>query len=236
MTSKYYQRNFVQDHFYPLYNRGAYKQHIFRNNADYLTFIDILKYYLNFPSGQALSRLALLKVPNLSEPSEQPPVELHAYCLMPNHFHLLVKQSAVPSRSTNITNLMRRLSITYSMYFQETYHHSGQIFQGKYKNILIDSESYFLHLSRYIHLNPLEIHPPHPQQPLTWLATYPFSSYPEYLHPGKHPWVTTNTTLSHFGNSSHLPSLKSYNTYRSFVESQAENSAAILQDLTLETN
>lgn len=175
MPSKYYLRQFHAGHYYHIYNRGAGKQSVFLSDQDFRNFIEICKYYILFPQGKALSLHQRFKVPNLDVPKSltNQPVNLVAYCLMPNHFHFLIKQNLAPSPTTSITNFMRRLCITYALYFQEQHKHSGALFQGKYKSILVDNDAYLLHLSRYIHLNPLELinHPqaPHSAQKLPLL-------------------------------------------------------------------
>ena len=73
---------------------------------------------------------------------------------MPNHFHLMLKQE---EGNLTISDFMRRLSITYAMYFNHRHHHSGAIFQGKYKNVLLDNEYQWLYLSKYIHRNPIHL-------------------------------------------------------------------------------
>ena len=78
-------------------------------------------------------------------------IELLAYCLMPNHFHLLIKQN----NKDSISKFMRCIATNYSMYFNKRYDRIGSLFQGIYKAILIKNDNYLLHLTIYIHLNPL---------------------------------------------------------------------------------
>ena len=174
MPSKYYHRNFKPQYFYHIFNRGAYKNKIFLNKEDYQAFTDILTYYINYPTAKFYSYKYLtpnpyIKVPNLYIDS----VRLVAYCLMPNHFHLLLKQTPKADQKTNITNLMRRLTITYAMYFQHKYQHDGSLFQGKYKSVTVDSNQQLLYLSKYIHLNPIKL--------VKKLENYHYSSLPYYL-------------------------------------------------------
>lgn len=99
MLSKYYLRNFVPEHHYHAYNRGSHKQNIFLDKEDHCTFIDILSYYLKFPTGSPRSTLARQnkpkspnKVPNLVEATSTTSFHLACYCPMPNHFRFLFKQ------------------------------------------------------------------------------------------------------------------------------------------------
>ncbi|MBU1085605.1 transposase [Patescibacteria group bacterium] len=178
MPSEYYNRNFRPQYFYHIFNRGAYKHEIFHDKEDYETFIEILTYYLKFPTAKYFSYKDTVKQPyskvrNLHVDS----VRLVTYCLMPNHFHFVLKQMPSADKKTNISNLMRRLMITYAMYFQHKHKHNGAIFQGRYKNVIVDSNEQLLHLSKYIHQHqtPYSSLPIYLKQaePTDWL-------YPEY--------------------------------------------------------
>ena len=175
MPSKYYNRNFRPQHYYHVFNRGAYKNKIFLDKKDYEIFTSILTYYLNFPTAKHFSYQKradnpYVKVPNLDIDS----VHLVAYCLMPNHFHFILKQTPKATKQTNISNLMRRLMITYAMYFQNKYKHTGALLQGRFKNVVVDSKEQLLYLSKYIHENPLPIQKN--------LNKYPYSSYSAYIN------------------------------------------------------
>lgn len=101
---------------------------------------------------------------------------------MPNHFHLLLKQLPSATPATNISNLMRRFIITYAMYFQNKYQHTGSIFQSRYKCVKIDSKEQLLYLSKYTHQNPQKLSPN--------LENYSFSSLPAYINKAETPeWL-----------------------------------------------
>ena len=180
MPSKYYNRNFRPQHFYHLFNRGAYKNKIFLDQEDYHLFISILSYYLKNPIGKCLSYFTNTEKPHSRiKPTTHPPtIHLIAYCLMPNHFHLVVKQLPKTTKKTNISNLMRRTMVTYAMEFQNKYKHTGTIFEGRYKNVEVDSNKQLLYLSKYIHQHqtPYSSLPIYLKQtePLDWL-------YPNYV-------------------------------------------------------
>lgn len=174
MPSKYYNRNFKPQYFYHVFNRGAYKNKIFLNEQDYETFTEILTYYLKYPTAKHFSyknktENPYVKVPNLGIDS----VRLIAYCLMPNHFHFILKQMPSATDKTGISNLMRRVMITYSMYFQYKYNHTGTLLQGRYKNVIVDTDEQLLYLSKYIHQNPSKL--------VKNLSTYLYFSLPIYL-------------------------------------------------------
>jgi putative transposase len=205
MPSHYYQRTFISDNYYHIYNRGSNKQTIFIDLQDHNTFTEILLYYLNYPTGRPYCHKNNSKVPNLTNHNRQT-ISLIAYCLMPNHFHLLLKQLSPTEPTTNISNLLRRLTITYAMHFNDKYKRSGNLLQGKFKNVSVNSENQLLYLTKYIHRNPLEINHK------TSLSTYPYSSYPTYLNIDRVPWINPKPILDYFSNNN--PS----QSYQSFVE------------------
>jgi REP element-mobilizing transposase RayT len=206
MSSICYQRIFVPGCYYHIYNRGAHQQLIFKDDKDYQTFVDILGYYLTHPNGIPLSILSRKseknKVTILAKTS--PSCSLLAYCLMPNHFHLMLRQE---SSDLTISDLMRRICVGYAMYFNERYHHSGTIFQGRYKNILVTNEYQWIYLSKYIHRNPLHLQSYDPCK----LSKYRYSSYPTYLGLTQTNWLDTSTILDrHYKNK--------ISEYQKFVE------------------
>lgn len=115
--------------FYHVFNRGNRREKIYRDSEDYETFEQYL-----------------------IEAAEWSGVELFAWCLMPNHFHLLLE-----TPDGNLSQFMRRLKTRYAKHFNQIYRLVGHVFQGRYRAILCDKESYLLELVRYIHLNPLKV-------------------------------------------------------------------------------
>jgi REP element-mobilizing transposase RayT len=101
-------------------------------------------------------------------------VELLAYCLMPNHYHLLFYLN---NDTTAITELMRKVAGTYTSYFNRRYNRVGYLFQGTYKASQIDNDSYLLHISRYIHRNPEDYY------------SWSYSSLQYYIGDWKSDWV-----------------------------------------------
>lgn len=230
MPSKNTIKQYVENGYYHVYNRGVEKRNIFLDDQDYRAFLYLLKFYLS-----PLSTLGSNKHPlvNLTEFNPVRPrqlanlygkVELHCFCLMPNHFHLLLKQNDL----TGMPDLLRRLLTTYVMYFNRRYDRVGHLFQGTYKGVLISDESYLLHLSRYLHLNPVDMTRSHP-------VSYPYSSYSYYLGKKKADWLKTYLISSFFkGNKTTI--VKNFGSYREFVEEYEEDSKEILGNLVLETS
>lgn len=119
----------------------------------------------------------------MGESQELYEVELHAYVLMTNHFHLVIK-----TRQANLQKFMQRFNTSYTMYYNRRYGRSGHLYQGRYKAILVDADEYLLELSRYIHLNPVKISKYKKasiQEKAKLLRGYRWSSYQGYVQPGK---------------------------------------------------
>lgn len=195
-------KTYIEDGYYHLYNRGVEKRDIFLNDCDYKVFLHFLKEYLQPLSSEDLN------------PFKQPKslaneISLLAYCLMPNHFHLLVKQKI----KNGITRLMSRIGTNYVMYFNKRYDRVGPLFQGVYKAVLVETDGQLLHLSRYIHSNPLEIEDKNFEK----LIDYPYSSYRDYLGNRKTEWVKSAEILSFFKSRKRI-GLVDYLSYQSFVE------------------
>lgn len=217
---------FIKDGYYHIYNRGVEKRKIFLDEQDYKVFLYNLKEYLSKPKKQSdlktnftLQGTTFKGIPRQRK-NYHKKINLLAYCLMPNHFHLLINQSD----NKSISNYMKSLLVKYSMYFNNKYDRVGQLFQGRYKAILIQDENYLLHLSRYIHLNPSE----HTED---LINTY--SSYANYLELRKTKWVKPKFILKFFNNTV-IPEIKKINSYKDFVESYKKDSAEVLGKLTLE--
>ncbi|MEA2113450.1 MAG: transposase [Patescibacteria group bacterium] len=141
-------RNFCQDGYYHIYNRGNNKQDIFLEDVDYIFYLKRLRDYKEKNNASVIS-----------------------YCLMPNHIHLLVKQNTeIP-----IYKLVSSLHTSYSMYFNKKYSKVGRLFQGRFGCKNVDKDEYLLHLSSYIHLNPLSA------GLVKKLEDYQWSSYPDYI-------------------------------------------------------
>lgn len=181
---------------YHIYNRGNRKEEIFRSYKDYRRFVKRLKEY-----------------------KEQFKIELLCYCLMPNHFHLLALQKDPEA----ITKFMLRLCTSYVKYFNIKYELVGRLFQERFRAKIVETDEYLLHLSRYIHLNPIS----DDLQDLKYLSSTPgverestrerlqnymWSSYSEY-YTQKNNLCHTQVILSYFSKTN--PQL----SYSSFVES-----------------
>lgn len=191
---------FLNDYFYHVYNRGSEKRPIFETQRDYQRFLKTLKYYQIEGPKPKFSHFPSLLVNKLDESKRI--VEIVGFCLMPNHFHLLIKQV----RDNGITEFLSKLSNSYTKYYNTKYERVGHLFQGEFKGVLIESDEQLIHVSRYIHLNPLV-------SGLTKeLDQYRWSSYREYIDPGLPEFCSKEEVLNHF---------KSPQDYQQFVLDQA---------------
>lgn len=193
-------KQYVEGGYYHLYNRGVEKRNIFLDDRDYKVFLYYLKKYLAPEEPEKTFK----EKNDLSKK-----IDLLAFCLIPNHFHLLVKQKTIDG----ITQLMSRLLTNYVMYFNKRYKRVGRLFQSVYKAVLIDSDVQLLHLSRYIHLNPY----PEIIKDVKNLKNYSFSSYGDYLGERNTKWIKTEEILSFFTKDKSRLGYK-FNNYKSFVE------------------
>ncbi|MDO8487608.1 MAG: transposase [Candidatus Curtissbacteria bacterium] len=210
MPAKNSIKQFVENGIYHLYNRGVEKRNIFLDEQDYSVFLGYIKQYLDDTEPDTGS----------DPKSLAGEIDLLAFCLMPNHFHFLVKQTT----KDGITKFIRAVCTNYVMYFNKKYDRVGTLFQGKYKGLLIDNDVYLLHLSRYIHLNPLKIGSDPKQS---------YSSYSYYLGRKQAKWLKPDTVLDFFRTASKT-SLTDYLSYESFVDDYVEEPGTVIEDLTLE--
>ena len=174
MPSPHTIREFTTNQYYHVFNRGVEKRDIFIDDQDFTVFLGLLKKYLTGENSNKKNRHSFS--------SFQENISLIAYCLMPNHFHLLLHQK----KKDGITQLMRRVSTGYVMYFNNRYNRVGSLFQGRYKASLINKDDYLHHVSRYIHLNP--------ENYISW----PYSSLAYYKGQKRSKWVKCDQLLSLF--------------------------------------
>lgn len=179
--------SFSSGEYYHLYNRGNSKQTIFLDIQDYNYFLRLL--------FVANSKKILPKLSRLADPYSYERggvlVDIGAYCLMPNHFHLMVKMGDDGS----IPTFIQRVCTSYSMYFNKKYKRTGGLFEGKYKATHVADDLYFQYLFAYIHLNPAKLIDSSwkenmrvaPQALDDYVENYPYSSYRGYLFSGARP-------------------------------------------------
>lgn len=229
MASKNSVKQYVENGYYHIYNRGVDKRTIFQNGQDYGVFLSYLKTYLLPKDTEGLQRRLLDKdlsavdrdkvLKQLRMNNFNGEILLCAYCLMPNHFHLLIKQKS----PTSIDTFMNSLITRYVMYFNRKYKRVGPLFQDVYKAVLVQTDAQLVYLSSYIHRNPVSLNLQ--GHPLEALEAQP-SSYRDYLGLRKTEWLDTNEILSFFSKNN--PRLD----YRSFVEQT--NDYTLIKNLILD--
>lgn len=146
-------KSFVSGEFYHIYNRGNSKQKIFHDKQDYNNFIGLL-YILNTSQNCNIYNLRRSKNFNTYEIDVQDRlVDIGAYCLMPNHFHILITEKI----EGGISKFMQKIATAYVMYYNKKYGRTGGLFEGKFKSQHIDNDRYLKYLFSYIHLNPIKL-------------------------------------------------------------------------------
>jgi len=198
-------RNLVTGEIFHVLNRGVDKRKIFLDDRDYLRFIhDLFEFNDVNPAlniGRYLngSQLNDLRNQSISRTPRKLIVEILAFCLMPNHFHLLLRQRM----EGGITKFMRKLGIGYANYFNQKYERTGTLFQGRYKAVLVNREVHFIHLPYYIHFNPLDLlmldwrtrKIKNYKKAVKFLESYRWSSHLDYIGKKNFPSVTQREFL-----------------------------------------
>lgn len=189
-------------------SRGVDKRKIFMDDSDYLRFIhDLFEFNDEAPvvstyrkDGNVIARRSIEK------DHRKLIVNIHAFCLMPNHYHLLLSARV----EGGIPKFMKKLNMGYARYFNEKYERSGALFEGRYKRISIRTDAHFIHLPYYIHLNPLDLTAPgwrnrelkDHNKAMRSLDLYRWSSHLDYAGIKNFPSVTQREfLLKFFGNS-----------------------------------
>lgn len=195
---------------YHIYNRGVDKKPIFLKHKNYTRFMELMNYYrfvtcpLKFSYFKELAieernRISM----NLVNESEKL-VEIYAFCLMPNHFHLLVNQLV----NFGISKFIAKVTNSYSHYFNILNDRTGHLFQGNFSAVRIEDDEQFIHVNRYIHLNPVTSYITEFKN----LENYRYSSYRNYINKIDE-FCNTKETLVHF---------KNIQNYKKFIENQVD--------------
>lgn len=171
----------VEGQVYHVFTRSIAGYKIFNDQSEYDRMLDLIQYYqinspvVKFSRFEQLPRDIKESVRNDHEEDTHKLVEIIAYCLMPTHIHLLLKQID----DSGISHYMRKILNSYTRYFNTKHGRKGPLWEGKFKNVLVETDAQLLHLTRYIHLNPATARLV--ENPDSWHT----SSYKEYLSEGK---------------------------------------------------
>lgn len=214
---------FRNGYIYHVCNRGIERKSVFVIKRDYERMVNLINFYKHKKTPIRFSRLMIqpinIRAQMLADLyNSEKNVEILCYCLMPNHFHLLLKQinnHGIAKFASNITN-------AYTKYFNTKNQRVGPLFQGTFKAVLVESDAQLVHLSRYIHLNPATSSIIETED----LENYIYSSYPEYLS-ATDGFISKKIVLGMF---------KNVEEYRKFVINQADYAKELdkIKHLTLD--
>jgi putative transposase len=202
---------FANNEIYHTINRGIEEQVIFKEKRDYQRALELIDFYrylkppLRFSHYNRLPKEEKEKFLDHLRKNGQQIVEILTFCLMPNHFHLLLRQL----QEKGIQAFMRNFQDSFARYFNTKYHRVGLLFQGMFKAVRIETDEQLIHVSRYIHLNPVSSYIVEIED----LENYPWSSFLEYLSQDSLEFTNPGPILDLF---------KSRASYKKFVFNQAD--------------
>lgn len=206
----------ITGEYYHLFNRGSEKRDIFTQPRDYKRFQKTFYYYQFAGRKPSFSKFAKSDLYSSKPNQTNKLVEIICYCLMPNHFHFLIRQL----KDGGISTFISQLSNSYTKYFNTKYQRIGPLLQGAFKAVLVETDEQLLHLSRYIHLNPVV------SGLIKKLDDYQWSSYLEYIN-GPAFYCSPQEILNFYPNP---------NSYKEFCEDQIDygTSLEILKHRTVD--
>lgn len=183
---------------YHALNRGVEKRQIFLDTQDRARFVhDLYEFNDSAPADNSRRLSPMIELRSQSYGKRDCIVQIHGWCIMGNHYHLLLSEL----KENGISLFLKKLNIGYAMYFNEKYKRIGSLFAGRTKKIRITSDAHFLHILHYIHLNPLDLlkgaaswrtlEIRDSKQALMHLETYRWSSYLDYCGRKNFPSIIT---------------------------------------------
>lgn len=202
---------FANNEIYHLFNRGIDRRPIFRYKKEYQQFLNLLQYYQfdkvpfrfsRFTTTQRDERINILK--NLFTKTNKR-VSIIAFSLMPNHFHLVVRQNT----EKGITHFMADISNSYTKYFNAKAKRVGPLLQGLFKAVHVETTEQLIHVGRYVHLNPVVSN----IIKISDLDDYPYTSHKEYVV--SYPFQISEPGII-------LSQFKSVTRYKEFINDQVE--------------
>lgn len=214
--------------YYHIFNRGINKNDIFYNDLDRLRFLFLITHLQSAVSFKNISREIKLLVQSralhscvdkeiIAEICKERFIELVAFALMPNHFHLLIREV----QENGIPQYMHKILTAYSKYINIKHEKDGHVLQGPYRIVHVDNNEQLTYLSAYIHRNPRDL--------TAWKnkeAMYPWSSYQDYVGANRwHELLSTTYIQEQFENISE---------YQQFVETSGAKERELLEDMLLD--
>ncbi len=215
---------FTDNEIYHVVNRGVNHSPIFITQNDYKRFINLID-FSRYESVVPYSHFYRLKLEEREsmfknfQKENNPYVNILAFCLMQNHYHLLLQQA----RKEGVQSFMRNFQNSYAKYFNTKHRRSGPLFQSAFKSIRVETDDQLSHVSRYIHLNPSSSY----VVKINDLEGYKFSSLNDYLGKDTYRFIEPEIVLENF---------KSPSEYKEFIFNQAKHQRElnIIKHLTLE--
>lgn len=199
----------ITNEIYHVFNRSIAKTNLFASKIHLRKILEIVEYY-RYPQTIRLSKFKTL-TQELKESyitrfkKTQPLVEIYAYAFMPNHYHFLIKQLS----DKGTVNLIANMQNSFAKYFNLKYNRAGGLFQNAFKATRITSEEELIHVSRYIHLNPVTSY----LMKIDELLKESVTSFPVYQDNQKNSFVNTELLIGVFGTR---------NRYKDFVLNQVD--------------
>ncbi len=201
---------------YHALNRGVDKRTIFLDDQDRARFVhDLYEFNNVLPAFNAGRNQQMIDIVSQSSFREKI-VDIHGWCLMDNHYHLLLSERV----EGGLSQFLRKLNVGYAKYFNERYRRVGTLFQGRTKKILIDCDAYLLHILNYIHLNPLDLVETTSnwrsrsivdyQNALKFLKEYRWSSYQDYINTKNFPSILTKDFFQDVFGGQYVQQLEKY--------------------------
>jgi putative transposase len=189
---------------YHVLSRGVDKRKIFMDDKDYFRFIhDMFEFNDEAPADTAsyyfYKQSSVIARPKIERKPRKLLVKILAFCLMPNHYHLLLSAAA----KDRVSKFMKKLNMGYSRYFNGRHARIGTLFEGRFKSVLVENQAHFVHLPYYIHLNPLDLAAPewrrrkldNYKKAIEFLDSYRWSSHLDYCGKSNFPSVTQRDFL-----------------------------------------
>ena len=208
---------------YHVFNRSIAKENIFSSRINFRKAKEIVEFY-RFPQKLRLSKFKTLTEDlkndyRLSLQDQSPLIEIYAFSLMPNHYHFLVKQL----RDNGLARFVSNFQNSFAKVFNIKNDRDGALFQNSFKAKRVETDEQFVHVSRYIHLNPVTAY----LIKFNELKDYPLTSFPNYVYENKDLFVNTKFLLGMF---------KSAENYIKFVADQVgyQRELALVRDLIIE--
>lgn len=194
---------FANNQIYHIFNRGTDKRKIFLSNSDCKRFLKNMSIFNT--TGEVPRHLERIEHSVIDSKKGQPLVDVLCFCLMPNHFHLMVRQRA----EGGISKYLHRLQMGYSKYFNLKNERSGNLFQGAYKAVRVQKTNQFQYLPLYIHMNPLDLVEPAWEErgirdirkAMKFLEEYSWSSLKTYIAGTAPSYLETKTLSALYASS-----------------------------------